>query len=93
VEDDFPIELKPVKPYHVPYGALLPKGLENIFVVGRCIGGCHESLASYRIVCDCFAMGEAAAIAAKLQNKNNCSLRNINVSELQAEMKCRGYLI
>jgi hypothetical protein len=93
VEDDVPIELKPVKPYHVPYSALLPKGLENIFVVGRCIGGCHESLASYRIVCDCFAMGEAVAIAAKLQNEKNSSLRDINVSELQAEMKGRGYLI
>jgi len=31
------------KPYHLPYGALLPKGLENLLVAGRCIGGDHEA--------------------------------------------------
>ncbi len=86
-----PIMVVKTVPYHIPYGALLPKGLENILVVGRCIGGEHEPLASYRIIADCMAMGEAAAIAAKFAIKGKCSLRKIDVKKLVGEMSSRGY--
>jgi hypothetical protein len=80
-----------VKPYHLPYGALLPRGLENLLVVGRCIGGDHEALASYRIIANCMAMGEAAAVAARCAIGGECSLRGISVPALVAEMAARGY--
>ncbi|HBC88363.1 MAG TPA: hypothetical protein DCZ94_15540 [Lentisphaeria bacterium] len=80
-----------IQPYEIPYGALLPKGLENILVVGRCIGGDHEAMASYRIIGDCMAMGEAAALAAKSAVTGKCSLRKISVSKLVSEMSARGY--
>jgi hypothetical protein len=80
-----------VQPYHVPYGALLPVGLENLLVVGRCIGGDHAALASYRIIADCMAMGEAAAIAARLAVRTGCSPRRVPVPALVAEMAARGY--
>lgn len=82
-----------VKPYQLPYGALLPKGLENIMVIGRCIGGDHEALASYRIIADCFAMGEAAAIAAKKSIDANKSPREIDSREIRNEMTKKGYAI
>jgi len=86
------IIVETVKPYHVPYGALLPKGIENLLVVGRCISGDHEALASYRIIADCFAMGEAAAIAANLAIENRCGLREIPAPLLIKEMQKRGYV-
>ncbi|MBN2712472.1 MAG: FAD-dependent oxidoreductase [Planctomycetes bacterium] len=87
------IVVQKITPYHIPYRSLLPQGLENLFVVGRCIGGEHEALASYRIIADCFAMGEAAAIAARQAKDADCSLRAIDVPGLVAEMKSRGYSI
>ena len=79
------------KPYHLPYGALLPKGLENLLVAGRCIGGDHEALGSYRIIANCLAMGEAAAIAARMSVRGRCAPRAVPVPDLVAEMGSRGY--
>jgi hypothetical protein len=91
VRGEPPIVLTDVIPYHIPYSALLPKGLENILVVGRCIGGDHEAAASYRIMANCMAMGEAAALAAKEAIVHDCSLREIAVLKIQREMNARGY--
>ena len=86
------ITVTKVKPYHLPYRALLPKDITGLLLIGRCISGEHEALASYRIIADCFGMGEAAAIAASMAIKNNCSLRGIGITQLQSEMRNRGYL-
>ncbi len=80
-----------VKPYQIRYGSLLPRGLNHLLVVGRCIGGSHEALASYRLLSDCMAMGEAAALAAKQAVTGNCALRGITISDLRNEMIKRGY--
>ena len=85
------IVVERIEPYHVPYGALLPQGLENVLVVGRCIGGSHEAESSYRVVPDCMAMGEAAAIAAKMAIDGKCTPREIAVGDLIGEMEHRGY--
>ncbi|HCE42581.1 MAG TPA: hypothetical protein DET40_03435 [Lentisphaeria bacterium] len=87
-----PIIVTKTEPYHIPFGALLPRRLENILVVGRCIGGAHEPLASYRIIADCMAMGEAAAIAAKFAIDGKCTPRKINVGKLVKEMSSLGYV-
>lgn len=90
-EDEPAIYVEKVQPYHVPYRALLPTGLEGIILAGRCIGGDHEAEASYRIIADCYAMGEAAAIAARMAVDADCGPRGIPVSDLVAEMSARGY--
>lgn len=56
----------PVKPYHIPYRSLVPKKVKNLLVAGRCISGCFEAHASYRVTGDCVAMGQAAGTAAVL---------------------------
>ncbi|MDX9982294.1 MAG: FAD-dependent oxidoreductase [Lentisphaeria bacterium] len=85
------IYVEKIKPYHIPYGALLPKGVENLLVVGRCIGGDHQTLASYRIIADCFAMGEAAAIAARVAIDENRTPRQIPAEQVAAKMAELGY--
>ena len=86
-----PIIVKKVKPYQIRYGSLLPKGLERIMVIGRCIGGSHEALASYRLISDCFGMGEAAALAIEQAINANSELRSIPLENVRAEMLRRGY--
>jgi hypothetical protein len=53
-----------VKPYGIPYGALVPKRIDQLLVAGRCISGSHDAHASYRVTGNCVAMGEAAGLAA-----------------------------
>lgn len=85
------ITFQAVTPYHIPLRAMLPQGLENLMVAGRCIGGEHESLASYRAIANCFAMGEAAAITARLAVDRQCPPRAVPPGAVVAEMLSRGY--
>lgn len=52
--------------YDIPYRSLLPAGLQNLLVAGRCISGSYEAHASYRVKGPCMAMGQAAGAAAGL---------------------------
>lgn len=90
-ENDPHIVVTKAKPYHLPYGALIPKGLENVLVVGRCIGGDHEAQASYRIIADCLSMGEVAAQAANMAIQSDVSLRQVDSALLRSYMADRGY--
>lgn len=73
----------PIKRFDIPFRALIPKGLDNFLVVGRCISGDHRAMAAYRVTGDCSAMGEAAGIAAANAIINNKNIRNILPEELK----------
>lgn len=66
-----------VAEYDVPYRSLLPKGVENLLVVGKTISGTHTAMASYRVTGNCCAMGENAGIAAAYALKNSVSLKEV----------------
>ncbi|MBP5209799.1 MAG: FAD-dependent oxidoreductase, partial [Clostridia bacterium] len=70
--------------YHIPYRALVPKGLEGLLVAGRCISGTHEAQASYRVTGDCSEMGEAAGLAAAEAALRDCGLREVDVKRIRA---------
>ena len=91
LENEPAIIVTKVPPFQIPYGALLPKGLKRLLVIGRCIDGDHEALASYRIISDCFAMGEAAALAVAQSLKDDRELRSIDVKILREKMIKLGY--
>lgn len=78
---------RPEKYYHIPFRALIPKGLSNLLVVGRCISCTSEALSSIRIMPCCMAIGHAGGTAAALAVKNNTSVREIKVSELQEKLR------
>ena len=52
------------KPYHIPYRALVAKGCDNLLLAGRCISGDFYPHASYRVMGNMAATGEAAGYAA-----------------------------
>lgn len=52
--------------YGIPYRALLPRGIANLAVAGRCIGTDHLVQSSARVMPTCFATGQAAGLAAAL---------------------------
>lgn len=55
--------------YEIPLRSLLPQGIENLFIAGRCISGTHEAHSSYRVMPVSMATGQAAGVAAALSAK------------------------
>ena len=79
--------------YTIPYRALVPKGVSNVLVAGRCISSDHGAQASYRIMPVVCCIGEAAGVAAALAVKDGVSVREVKISDLQAKLKENGAFI
>lgn len=47
-----------MKPYDIPLRALKAKGIENLYMAGRCISGDYLAHASYRVSGNTFTMGQ-----------------------------------
>lgn len=77
-------------PYDIPYGCLLPLGLENILTCGRCISGTHRAHASYRVMGICLATGQAAGVAAALSALTEITPRELPVDQLQTALQRSG---
>ena len=81
---------KPAIPYDIPYGALLPRGVEGLLTCGRCISGTHRAHASYRVMFVCFATGQAAGIAAALSAQKGLTPRQLGAAEVRCCLQKQG---
>lgn len=71
--------------YTIPYGCLLPKGVEGLLLSGRNISGSHLAHSNFRIMSVCIALGEAAGAAAALYvRQGRTSLQDVPVRDIQA---------
>lgn len=77
--------------YHeVPYRCLLPLGIENLLVAGRCLSASFEAQSSVRIQTNCRAMGEAAAVASALSLRKDVAPRRLDGTEVRARLIQHG---
>jgi len=74
----------------LPYRMIVPKGIENLFVAGRCASMTHDGQSSARVSGPCFVMGEAAGIAADLALRAACAPKEVDVRALQARLRSAG---
>ncbi len=72
------------KGYTIPYGCLVPVGVEGLLLSGRNISGTHMAHSNYRVMPICVGIGEAAGIAASIAVQENCRLRDVAVEKIQA---------
>ena len=79
--------------YTIPYRSLIPRGVSNLLVAGRCISSDHGAQASYRIMPVVCCLGEAAGEAIGLLTKTKASVRDVDVKELQSRLKENGAFI
>ena len=79
--------------YTIPYRSLIPKGVSNLLVAGRCISSDHGAQASYRIMPVVCCIGEAAGTAMGMLVKSREAVTALNVGELQARLKQNGAFI
>ena len=66
--------------YGIPYRCLLPKQVDNLLVIGRCLSAEHDAHASVRSMGQCMAMGQAAGVAANLALTYQLSPRDVSVT-------------
>lgn len=76
--------------YRIPYRSLLPRGVANLLVAGRCVSATHEALAAIRVMPPAFAMGEAAGTAAALSVRDHVTPRDLRVTELRKQLVAQG---
>jgi len=76
--------------YGIPYGALIPKGVANLLVVGRAISCDRKMHGSVRVMPCCFATGQAAGVAARLAARGNGAVREVDIRKLQQGLLEQG---
>ena len=71
-----------VKPYDIPYGALVPKKVDGLLFCGRCLSASHEALASCRVMGNAMATGVGAGAAAAQAVKEGIDVRAVDARKL-----------
>ena len=75
---------------HLPYRMLLPIGVRNLLVAGRCASMTHDGQSAARVSGGCFVMGQAAGTAAHLALASGQEVAEIAVHHLQAILEQHG---
>ncbi|HCF24800.1 MULTISPECIES: FAD-dependent oxidoreductase [unclassified Novosphingobium] len=76
--------------FHVPYRSMLPKGVRNLIVTGRTIGGDKVSHAAVRNMMCCAVAGQGAGTAAAVAIKAGRDFGGVDVAQVQAELRRQG---
>ena len=75
---------------HVPYRAMLPKGVKNLLVAGRAIGGDKIAHAATRNMACCAVDGQGAGVAAALSLKAGQDFDRLDIAPLQSALQRQG---
>ena len=71
---------------HVPFRSMVPKGIENLLVVGRSTGGDKVAHAATRNMACCAVSGQGAGIAAALSVKAGTAMEQPDMTAVQAQL-------
>jgi len=78
---------------HIPYRAMLPKGIKGLLVTGRAIGGDRISHAATRNMACCAVAGQGAGIAAAQAIRSNREVDEVDIGAVQTELIRQGVRI
>lgn len=78
---------------HVPYRSMLPKGVGNLIIAGRAIGGDRIAHAATRNMACCAVVGQGAGVAAALSLRNGSGFDDIDISSVQKTLEVQGVRI
>lgn len=78
----------------IPLRCLLPLGLKNVFIAGRCISTDHYAHGSLRVMPPALVTGEAVGTAAGLIYKSDViDVHSIDTAKLRSRLKEMGQLL
>lgn len=80
--------------YHqIPYRCLLPQHVDNLLVAGRCVSADPVAQSSIRVSGPCFAMGQAAGVAAALCVQRGEAPAGVDVEHVQRLLQGQGVFL
>ncbi len=72
--------------FDIPYGCILPKGVDNLLMAGQCVSASHLAESSLRIQQTCMATGQAAGTAAAMSITEGVTPRELDPAKLIAKL-------
>jgi ATP-dependent protease HslVU (ClpYQ) peptidase subunit len=72
---------------------LVTEKIDNLLIAGRCASMTQEGQSAARVSGGCFAMGEAAGLAAATALSGNTTPREIAIERLQQALRGQGAFI
>ena len=69
---------------------LLPKGVEQLLMAGRCVSADSTAAGAIRVMPPCMGMGQAAGIAAALAVKEDTTVRKVDAQNIRKVLKENG---
>jgi len=79
--------------YYIPYRSILPKGCSNLLVAGKTLSCQSQAVGVMRCMPAAMAIGQAAGTAAAISVKDNVSLKDLNINNLQQFLIDDGAII
>ncbi len=76
--------------YTLPYRCLLPRGVSNLLVAGRCLSADADGFASARVIGPCMLAGQAVAVAARLAEEKDLACSEVDVEALRQRLSELG---
>ncbi len=76
--------------YTIPYRCLVPKGVANLLVAGRCLSAESAAFGSVRVLGPCMLEGQAVATAARRMCEDDTSSAGVDVEKVQSELAGLG---
>jgi hypothetical protein len=78
-----------VPPYQIPYGALVPKEVENL-LVPVAVSSSHVGFCALRLEPIWASLGQAAGVAAHFAIKDRAPVQRVDVPQVQRELHRQG---
>jgi len=87
------LRLKSGESYGIPYRSLVPKGVDNVLVAGRCMSTDRKMQGSIRVMPGCFITGQAAGMAAAVCVTDGCRAADVDTDGLRDKLRTIGAYI
>ncbi len=88
------IPVRDGRSYDIPWGCLIPRGLTNTLVAGRCISSTREANGSARVMGTCVATGHAAGTAVALcAAGRHPDVRDLPLERLRTTIREQGAIL
>lgn len=85
----------PIEPryFQIPYGCMLPQGVENLLVCGRAIDADHFAYATIRNMGSCIVTGQGAGVAAAVAIADSVPVSSVDIRKVQDALQAQGVKI
>jgi len=75
------------RPYGISFGCLIPRGVPNMLLAGRCLSADYEAFGSVRVMAQMMTTGQAAGTAAAMAVEQSCDVRQLPIVQLQERLR------